>query len=210
MAYLVYNPTTRRIASARQTLALANTAAGLNADLSAYAVDKSLPPGFAPGEWFLTAANKIARELPLAGLEQRKAAARAAHVQYGLWANALVAASLTHSSAHVNYGHDILWGAHMATQIVMTDAARTNAAKLVFCQKMALGASDVTTVQQFFERVHEIAGTPITGPVCWVNPNDGEQKLFTSIPSSTVAYFGGVMNPGPAVLRGGAWIEDLT
>ena len=125
----------------------------------------------------------------------------------------------------MNYGHDILFHGHEAMYLVlhrvagtpnlMAEDVKTIAQRIEYCEMMALGALDVTTVAQFFEHVHTVADTALTGPVSWVHPRTNVRLDFDTIPDSTEAHFprrdvGEVDHPpGPELLRDGDWIEDL-
>ena len=146
---------------------------------------------------------------PLSSLEQLKVDARACHQQLLAWSAALAVEAITHSSTDVAIGHDILFRGHEGVWLTCHRVDLFHAQKSVFCQQTAIGALDVTNPAEFFALVHTITNEPITGPVCWVNPETGIRFLFANIPPSTGEYFLGLTPPTSAELSGGAWIETL-
>ena len=224
-AFVVYVTDERQIRYLRQTQALALADSAADAALTAHMGVVAVPDAARPG-WFFNPDLTITPDAALSLIDQLKGKARGTHQQMGAWTLGLNAAALTHSSAHVNYGHDLLFRGHQGMWIVLqrhpgavhvpADRLRTIPERIVYCEQMALGAADVATVPQFFEHVHTVADVPgneIDAPVTWVDPDDNTRKNFAMVPNShdefTTAELADAAIPGPDVLRDGDWIEDL-
>ena len=215
-SFVVYETVGRRVRYLRQTQAEADADVAADADLSAHVGAVSTPDWVLPGHYFAPADLSFTADPVLTGIPLLKNKALFTHNRMGYWSTLLNAAALTHSSAHVNYGHDILFRGHQGMYIVChrTTGVYTIAHRITYCEQMAIGASDVTTIQEFFEHVHDLAATsPLTGPVTWVDPEDNMRLPFNDIPNTAGNEFNSDMAanapPGPDVLREGAWIEDL-
>ena len=224
-AFVVYETVGRKVRALKQAQAAADATAAADADLSAHMGTVAVPDNVIPGWYFAPADLSFTADPVYTGLDLLKSKARFTHNRMIGWSYELNAHALTHSSAHVNYGHDILFHGHEAMYIVlhrvagyqgiMADEIRTIAQRIEYCEMMALGALDVTTVAQFFEHVHTVADTALTGPVTWVHPVSNVRLLFDTIPGTTMSHFphGDVGEedhpPGPELLRDGDWIEDL-
>ena len=216
-AFVTYETAGRKVRGLNRTQAQANAAAAADADLTAHAGSVSVPDAAVPGYYFNPADLSFTPEAVLTELEQLKAEARLTHQQLGAWTELLSAAALTHLSAHVAYGHDILFHGHQAMYIVCRRTADpyTLAHRITYCQQMRLGASNVTDVPSFFQHVHSVASTPLPdGPASWVDPEYNVRKPFAEIPTSNMNHFPTANKPAnvappPADLRDGAWIDDL-
>ena len=215
-SFVVYETVGRRVRYLRQMQDQADADVAGDADLSAHVGTVSTPDWVLPGHYFNPGDLSFTADAVLSELDQLKAAARTTHAQLEAWTGALNAAALTHLSAHVNYGHDILFRGHQAMYLVLqrNTGIYTFAHRVTYCQNMAAGASDVTTVTGFFDKVHEIAGTPLPDrPISWVDPADNQRLMFARIPHDGSGYFTSnnidETAPIPSVLRDGAWIEDL-
>ena len=215
-SFVVYETVGRRVRYLRPTHAQASADVGADADLSTHVAAVSTPDWVLPGHYFNPADLSFTADPVLTGLDLLKSKARFTHNRMGYWTTLLEASALTHSSAHVNYGHDILFRGHQGMYIVCHRTADeyTIAHRITYCEQMAIGASNVTTIQEFFEHVHDLAATsPLTGPVTWVDPMNNMRILFSEIPGTAANDFdsmqAGNAPPGPDVLREGAWIEDL-
>ena len=187
--------------------ATATTAAAADADYTASAV-VSVPDWVQPGHYYI--GGQFLNDKPLDDLERLKAAARACHDQLLVWAHLLTQASLTHPATEAAYGHDILWRGHQGVYLNCNKDTLTVAQKIAFCEQTAIGALDVTNPEEFFEHVHEIIGTALTGPVAWVNPTTGARLAFSVIPAQTGLQFPGNPTVEPSTLGGGDWIDKLT
>ena len=161
-----------RIAFIRRTQAEAQADVAADAELSRGLV-VGVPDWVLPGYYYKTADSSFRQDPELSALEQLKVAARACHNQLLTWSALLAAEAITHSAADVAIGHDILFHGHEGVYLVCTSDTWTNAQKILFCQQTAIGASDVTTPAEFFERVHLIDASLIVGPVVWVDSRLG-------------------------------------
>ena len=221
-AFVVYETVGRRVRSFKPTQAEVDAAIAADADLSAHVGTVSIPDAAIPGWYFTPADLSFTADAPLMPLDQLKAAARLTHAQLEVWSGLLTAAALTHLTAHVNYGHDILFRGHQAMYLVLhrTPAddnydAYTIPHRITYCQQMAIGSSDVTDLQSFFEHVHTVAHDhPVLpdSPLTWVDPGTNMRVAFLVIPTSNEHFpnaNGENPPPGPALLRDGAWIDDL-
>lgn len=208
MGYLVYNPTTRLTDSAYLTLAFAQARANEDADLSVHDMDIVIPEWFIPKVSHFSTGNQIVQDLPFSELEQVKVAIRGCHNQLLIWSDILTEASLTHSASDAAIGHDVLFRGHEGLYLNMHKTDITVPNKILICQQSSIGASDVTNAEEFFQHVHEIRNTPITGPVAWVD-EDGMRQEFEHIPGSTMNYFENLTPPEASVLDGGGWIDTF-
>ena len=217
-SFVVYETVGRRVRYLRQMQDQADADVVADADLSAHVGVVSTPDWVLPDHYFNPGDLSFTADAVLSELDQLKAAARTTHAQLEAWTGALNAAALTHLSAHVNYGHDILFRGHQAMYLVLqrNTGIYTFAHRITYCQNMAVGASDVTTVTGFFDHVHSVAAAHALPdrPLSWVNPLDNERLMFVRIPQDGHLFFIDSNDieeiaPIPSVLRDGAWIEDL-
>ena len=100
-------------------------------------------------------------------------------------------------AAHVSLGHDLLAYAHRGVRGVVLSPSWTVPEKLAFMQQMALGALDVTSSGEFFERIEEGENFPdpaaraadpavADGRVLWVNPDTGLRVNLANWATGTV------------------------
>ena len=218
-AFVVYETVGRRVRSFKPTQAEVDAAIAADADLSAHVGTVSIPDAALPGWYFTPADLSFTADPVLTDIQLLQADARLTHFQLGVWWGLLTTAALTHSTAHVAYGHDILFHGHQAMYLVCrrTDGVHTIAHRRIYCQQMRIGASDVTDVPSFFEHVHTVAVAHPNLPddaLTWVDPITNARFLFEDIPDSHTVHFDtdvsySAMAPGPGDLRDGDWIDDL-
>ena len=163
-----------------------------------------------PDKWIVSASGLLEPAPPPSELELTKIAAFACHGQLLIWSELLALAGITQSSAHVAIGHDILFHGHEGVYLTCNRTDLSYAQKILYCQRTAIGAADVTTPAEFFTLVHTIENSLIAGPVCWVNPETGARLPFLDIPLSTANYFSGLTAPTTIQLSGGDWTGLLT
>ena len=188
-AYIAYETVGRRVRFIRQTQAQVDADIGADADLSAHVGAVAVPDAVIPGYYFNPPDLTFTPEAVLTALDLLKQDAWLTHTQLGTWANLLSASALTHLSAHVNYGHDVLFQGHQGMYLVLhrTTGINTIAHRRTYCQQMRIGALDVTDLDSYYEHVHAVASTPLpVGPNSWVDPEDNMRENFAMITDSLV------------------------
>ena len=116
---------------------------------------------------------------PTTDAERLMVGAFALHHQLLAWSEALENVASYWPQADVHLGHDLLAYAHRGVRGVILSDSWTLDQKLTFMEQMAIGASDVTSPGEFFERIEE--GDDVDDPsesrtdhrVLWVNPDTG-------------------------------------
>lgn len=165
------------------SLAAANGLAATDANWTAFgaAVSDDAEPGLVPT---VSGAGGISRTLTIpATVQRRRAAAWLVHGALQGWSRELAAEGVVHPAATVAIGHDFLFHAHQAVYIMTHRNLLPVGEFENWCQKMALGASDVTSPAEFFRRME--AGQRLAapaGPTAWVRwGNTVEEGLTTAV-----------------------------
>ena len=165
---------------------------------------------------------------PTADAGRLKAAARVLHQRLAVMAEGLDRVSVFWPAEVVSRGHDMLAYAHRGVRGVVLSPAWTVAQKITFMGQTALGAADVTSPGEFFERIEEGNGGLFPAPAArvdprtlWANPDTGLRVNLDQW--ATGAVDAGLGSPtGPTVLSrmvpdtpdladyiGGKWIGAI-
>ena len=157
----------------------------------------------------------------LSELDQKKAAAQAHHDQLLEWAIGVAYVAHEKPQIDVSRAYQFLAMAHWANYLIAHMTSITLAQFVAWSQAASMGSSDLTTVQSYFEKAHELmerAKVPLEA-CTWANPTTATRvKLDEARDKSTdngtpiaASYFNGeTFDLTNITLGNGAWIQELT
>ena len=224
--YLVYKDFTtdeRNSDSWYGTQAAADDAAtDGGADFSAHQGAVKVPEGWVTG-WIYNPTDDKWRELGVFDLDtlgQRKVAAMQLHDALLAWEAGVEAVAYEKPPVDVMTAMTFLAFGHWANYVVFMNAndTWTAAQQIAWAGAMAMGAKDITTVQEFFEKAHTVEADQIPEEACaWASPvNASRENLSEARNKSTQSddqptWFDGEETDLTMIeLGNGAWIEEIT
>ena len=224
--YLVYKDFTtdeRNSDSWYGTQAAADDAAtDGGADFTAHQGAVKVPEGWVTG-WIYNPTDDKWRELGVFDLDtlgQRKVAARQIHEALLSWRAGVLAVADEKPPIDVQRALTFLSFGHWAAYVVFNNAndTWTAAQQIAWAGSMAMGAKDITTVQEFFEAAHELEDDNIPEEACaWASPvNASRENLAEARNKSTQTSEDSPWLDGEETdltmieLGNGAWIEEIT
>ena len=224
--YLVYKDFTtdeRNSDSWYATQAIADAeATDGGADFTAHQGAVKVPEGWVTG-WIYNPTDDKWRELGVFDLDtlgQRKVAARQIHEALLSWRAGVLAVADEKPPIDVQTALTFLSFGHWAAYVVFNNAndTWTAAQQIAWAGAMAMGAKDITTVQEFFETAHLIMANEIPEEACaWASPvnasreNLSEARTKSTQDSNLSTWFDGEETDLTMIeLGNGAWIEDIT
>ena len=153
-------------------------------------------------------------------LGQRKYAARILHGALLAWEAGVRNVEHEKPIIDVHRALDFLCFGHWANYIVFKNANGTWSAaqQIAWAYAMTAGASDITTVQEFFQQAHTINEAHVPQEACaWVSPYDAvavttaDARGKSSQNTQPPAWFTGEETDLTMIeLGNGAWIEEIT
>ena len=181
-----------------------------------------VPEGWVTG-WIYNPTDDKWRELGVFDLDtlgQRKVAARQLHEALLAWEAGVEAVAYEKPPVDVMTAMTFLAFGHWANYVVFNNAndTWTAAQQIAWAGAMAMGAKDITTVQEFFESAHMILPAEIPEEACaWASPvNASRENLSKARNKSTQddanpTFFDGEETDLTMIeLGNGAWIEEIT
>ena len=224
LVYKDFSTAERNSDSWYATQALADAAAvDGGADFSSHQGAVKVPEGWVTG-WIYTPADDKWRELGVFDLDtlgQRKVAARQLHDALLAWEAGVEAVAYEKPPIDVQRAMTFLAFGHWANYVVFNNAndTWTAAQQIAWAGAMAMGAKDITTVQEFFEKAHTLTADRIPEEACaWADPGNADQvNLGLARGRSTTPnvveppFFDGEETDLTMIeLGNGAWIENIT
>ena len=192
------------------------------ADFSAHQGAVKVPEGWVTG-WIYNPVDDKWRELGVFDLDtlgQRKVAAMQLHDALLAWEAGVEAVAYEKPPTDVMTAMTFLAFGHWANYVVFMNAndTWTAAQQIAWAGAMAMGAKDITTVQEFFEKAHTITAEETPEEACaWASPvnasreNLNQARIKSTYSDDEPTWFDGEETDLTMIeLGNGAWIEEIT